>query len=181
MRVLLALVVLAALALCGLALGAPRAEEAAARPAPAALQAALDRATALVGERRRFGYRVVVAPREGATRAQLDRRARTITLFVDPHDAPHRLAHDLAHELGHAYDLGHMTDADRAAYLRARGVPDWPWWVDNGADDYAVGAGDFAETFAACHAASPEFRSDVAARPADPCGMLPRDAQTPEP
>ncbi len=37
--------------------------------------------------------------------------------------------------------------------------------------------GDFAEVFAACHAASPEFRSRLAAPPDDPCGMLPRDAQ----
>ena len=160
----------------------------AARPAPhapaapaasaAQLRAAADRAVALVDDPRRFGYRLVLAPARRDVRGRIDPRARTITLFVDPHDATHRIAHDLAHELGHAYDLAHMTKADRAAYLRRRGVPGAAWWPSAESADYAVGAGDFAETFALCHAASPEFRSRLAAQPADPCGMLPRDART---
>ncbi len=144
----------------------------------AQLRAAADRAVALVDDPRRFGYRLVLAPARRDMRGRVDPRARTITLFVDPHDATHRIAHDLAHELGHAYDLAHMTKADRAAYLRRRGVPGAAWWPSAESADYAVGAGDFAETFALCHAASPEFRSRLAAQPADPCGMLPRDART---
>ena len=71
-----------------------------------------------------------------------------------------------------------MTKADRAAYLRRRGVPGAAWWPSAESADYAVGAGDFAETFALCHAGGPEFRSRLAAQPADPCGMLPADART---
>ena len=153
------------------------------RPAPdapgaPAASAAEHRAVALVDEPRRFGYRIVLAPARRDMRGRIDPRARTITLFVDPRDATHRIAHDLAHELGHAYDLAHMTDADRAAYLRRRGAPGAAWWPSGERPDYAVGAGDFAETFALCHAASPEFRSRLAPQPADPCGMLPLDART---
>jgi hypothetical protein len=124
------------------------------------------------------GYRLRVAgPLEGL-RGRIDTAARTITLFVAPTAAPHRIAHDLAHEIGHAFDTGRLSATERAAYLRARGVAGATWWPGGEASDYATGAGDFAEVFALCHAASPDYRSRLAVRPQDPCRLLPKDAQT---
>jgi hypothetical protein len=123
-----------------------------------------------------LGYKVVLAPARAGFEGNIDRGDRRITLFMDGREAPHRVAHDLAHEIGHAFDFERMTSADRRAYLARRGRPDAPWWP-KGASDYGVGAGDFAEVFALCHAASPTFRSRLAPRPADPCALLPATAR----
>jgi hypothetical protein len=139
--------------------------------------ALVKRAEVLVRERRRFGYRVLVRPAKPGTRAELDPARHTLTLFVDPRDAAHRIAHDFAHELGHAYDEQRMDPAARRAYLARRGVPAARWWPSPAAADYRVGAGDFAEVYALCHAASPEFRSRLAPRPANACAQLPAGAQ----
>ena len=110
-------------------------------------------------------------------RGRIDPRARTITLFVDPHDATHRIAHDLAQSSATRTTSPTYGGGPRrlpAPQGRAgRGVV-----AVRESADYGVGAGDFAETFALCHAASPEFRSRLAPQPADPCGMLPADART---
>lgn len=123
------------------------------------------------------GYRLRVAGPLPGIRGRTDNATRTITLFVSPHDVPHVVAHDLGHEIGHAFDARRLTGAQRAAYLRARGVPSAPWLPGRVASDYRSGAGDFAEVFALCHAASPEYRSRLAARPQDPCGVLPKQAR----
>jgi hypothetical protein len=143
---------------------------------PAAQRAALRRALALVGPRDHMGYAILLAAPRAGFRAQIDGEKRTITVFLDPADAPHRAAHDIAHELGHAWDRANLDDTARERYLRARGRPDAPWWPE-AADDYATGSGDFAEVFARCHAASPEFRSRLAAAPADACAALPPAAR----
>jgi hypothetical protein len=124
-----------------------------------------------------LGYRLVVRPPRPGVRAVTDRRSRTITVFVGDNEVPHMLAHDLAHELGHAFDDRRMTDRLRSAYLRRRGRPGAQWWPQGRFSDYAFGAGDFAEVFALCHAASPEFRSRLAPRPKDPCALLPASAR----
>ena len=144
----------------------------------AARRADLRRALPLVGvSARALGYRIVLAPRtDPLLRALTDTSTHTITLYMAQGDAPHRTAHDLAHEIGHAFDAAHLTDAQRRAYLARRGVPHAPWWPTNRRSDYSVGAGDFAEVFALCHAASPEFRSRLAPRPVDACAILPREA-----
>ena len=137
--------------------------------APAALRPAL----ALVGvSAQEIGYRLLVAAPRADLRAQVDHGARTITVFLDPAEAPHLVAHDIAHEIGHAVDHVRLSDADRRAYLARRGVADAPWWP-SAADDATSGAGDFAEVFALCHAASPDFRSRLAARPERACSLLP--------
>jgi hypothetical protein len=110
--------------------------------------------------------------RPDSPRAELDRDKRTIVVYVRPDDPPHRIAHDLAHELGHAHDLATLTDADRRAYLERRGVPDVAWWPKGAPSDYDTGAGDYAEVYARCHAASPEFRSELAPAPEDACALL---------
>jgi hypothetical protein len=145
----------------------------------ATARAVVTRARALVNVTpAQVGYRLRVAgPAEGL-RGRIDTTARTITLFVAPTAAPHRIAHDLAHEIGHAFDTGRLSARQRAAYLRARGAGGAAWWPGATASDYATGAGDFAEVFALCHAASPDYRSRLAARPQDPCRLLPKDART---
>jgi hypothetical protein len=120
----------------------------------------------------KLGYRVVAAPPRPRVRAQIDRRSRTITVFVSTSDSLHRIAHDVAHELGHAYDDRRMTPALRRGYLQRRGVPGTAWWPRGRFSDLRSGAGDFAEVFALCHAPSPEFRSRLAPKPTDPCGIV---------
>ena len=188
-----ALLALAAATVAGAALACAGCGSAARRPAgPAAgppvrpefsagaRRADLRRALALVGgvSARALGYRVELAPRRDAgLRALTDTGTHTITLFLARDDAPHRTAHDLAHELGHAWDADEMTPASRRAYLARRAVPRARWWPTSGRSDYDVGAGDLAEVFALCHAASPEFRSRLATRPANACSILPRGAR----
>ncbi len=140
---------------------------------PAQLRAAGRRAAALVSYRwQGLGYRLSFAPGKRGLRGQTDRDARTITVYLAKNDTPHRVAHDIAHELGHAVDDRLLTPADRRSYLRLRGRPGTAWWPGGKRSDYESGAGDFAEVFALCHAASPEFRSRLAPRPKSPCALL---------
>ena len=124
-----------------------------------------------------LGYRLRVAGPVAGLRGRTDTAARTITLYVAPGDAPGAVAHDLGHELGHAFDATSLTDACRAAYLSARGVPGRRGSRAAARRTYRSGAGDFAEVFALCHAASTVYRSRLAARPQDPCGVLPKQAR----
>jgi hypothetical protein len=176
----------AGVAASALAFGAVWPGDPAAPARPATLSAAdasiaggvVTRAQTLVSVRaEELGYRLHVAGPVAGVRGRTDTAARTITLFVSPTDAPHRVAHDLGHEIGHAFDATRLSAADRAAYLRARGAPSAPWWPGARASDYRSGAGDFAEVYALCHAASPDFRSRLAARPQDPCAALPKAAR----
>jgi hypothetical protein len=151
---------------------APRALDAAQQRALAArVQALVPRVSAeALGYELRWG-----TPRAG-TRAQADTGRKLVWLFARRGDTPHRVAHDLAHELGHAYDHQRMSEASRREYLQRRGRAGAGWWPRPGSDRYASGAEDFAEVFALCHAASPEFRSRMAARPDAPCRLLPAAA-----
>jgi hypothetical protein len=140
---------------------------------PAELQATGQRALALVAYPwRQLSYQVVFAPGRANVRGQTNRQTKTITVFLTRGDAPHRVAHDIAHEFGHAFDDQFMNDALRSRYLQARGASRAAWFPGARFSDYAFGAGDFAEVFALCHAASPEFRSQLSPRPAQPCGIL---------
>lgn len=125
-----------------------------------------------------LGYRLRTAPARSQVRASIDHDSRTVTLYLRRGDAVHRVAHDLAHELGHAVDERSMTPATRARYLARRGAPDTAWYgPPDEPSDLTVGAGDFAEVFALCTAASPDFRSRVAPRPELPCEELPVEAR----
>jgi hypothetical protein len=125
-----------------------------------------------------LGYRLQWGSPRPGTRAEADLRAKVITVYARRGDAPHRIAHDLAHELGHAYDHQRMTEASRRDYLARRGRPRAPWWPQPGPHGYTAGAEDFAEVFALCHAASPEFRSRLAPRPDAACAVLPAGARS---
>jgi hypothetical protein len=143
----------------------------------AALKAAGGSALALVSYRvGPLGYSIRFAPGRTGVRADTDIAARRITIFLRKGDVPSLVSHDIAHEMGHAFDATRMSAAARRAYLRARGVPRAAWWPKRTGSDYAVGAGDFAEVFALCHAPSAVFRSTLAPRPANPCGLLPAAA-----
>jgi len=148
-------------------------------PDAAAARAVVAQAQRLVSVTpQELGYRLRVAGPVAGLRGNTDNATRTITLFVAPTDAPHVVAHDLAHEIGHALDATRLTAAQRAAYLRGRGVPAAPWLPGaREVSDYRTGAGDFAEVFALCHAASPVYRSRLAVRPQDPCRVLPAQAR----
>lgn len=75
-------------------------------------------------------------------------RAHRIEIYVRDGQTVDELAFTLAHELGHAVDLTYFDETDRDRWLAGRGVAGASWWTDSGAGDYAVGAGDFAESFA---------------------------------
>ena len=143
------------------------------------LSAAGREALALVSARAApLGFRIRFGQGRTGVRAGTDRDTRTITVFVRPNDLPSLVAHDIAHEIGHAFDDRRMSAASRRAYLRARGVAGATWWP-GGRSDYAVGAGDFAEVFALCHAPNAVFRSTLAPRPDNPCALLPAAALRP--
>jgi hypothetical protein len=158
----------------------------AAAPAPerlsatdaAAARAVVDRAQRLITvSPAQLGYKLRVAGPVAGLGGQTDNATRTITLYVAPDDTPNVVAHDLAHEIGHAFDARRLTPAQRAAYLRVRGAPAAEWLPGSRATDYRSGAGDFAEVFALCHAPSPVYRSRLADRPQDACGVLPKEAR----
>lgn len=121
-----------------------------------------------------LGYSIQFAPPRDGLRAMTDTGNRRITIFASQYDDDVRVAHDVAHEIGHAFDDRKLTARSRDRYLELRGAVGTNWLPAGGDDasDYASGAGDFAEVFAACHSPSLEFRSTVALRPADPCGLV---------
>lgn len=170
----------AGVAACG-APGSPSGATSVTAPhsAPAAARADIARrALRLVAVRPAdVGYTLRLDGARDEIRAQTDTARRTITLFLRDGDPVNRVAHDLAHEIGHAVDATRLTDADRASYLAARGAPDARWYPAGGVSDLESGAGDFAEVFALCAAASQDFRSRLAPRPDDPCQELPSPAR----
>jgi hypothetical protein len=157
-------------------------------PAPAAAVPAIDqagadamadRASALVTSAAPRGWTVAFRPwADGSPRANADRDAQRITVFVRGDDVAHRVAHDLAHEIGHAWDHAVLSDADRRAYLDRRDRSDAQWWPGGAWSDYSSGAGDLAEVYARCHAASPDFRSRLAPVPANACDVLPMELRS---
>jgi hypothetical protein len=166
--------VVASLVLAAAPFGASKADTLEPVTDPSELRATGDRALGLVAYPwHDLGYEIVFAPGQPKVRAQTDLVAHRITVFLGEGDATHRIAHDIGHELGHAYDAKYLTDADRLRYLQQRGVPSATWFPGTKFSDYDTGAGDFAEVFAACHAASPEFRSRLADKPAQACSLIP--------
>jgi hypothetical protein len=181
-RALVAIALVAGVTLAALIASPGAAERGRAAAAPAAAAGTtspvlIRRVLALTASAPGVGYRVRFSGPRPGVRAQADTRRMQIDVFVRSRDATHRIAHDLAHELGHALDDRRLSSAERAAYLRRRGVPEAAWWPGGARSDLATGAGDFAEVFARCHAPSPDFRSRLAPAPADACAMLPREAR----
>jgi len=80
--------------------------------------------------------------------------SKTITVHVEPDATVDEVAAVLMHEVGHAIDLELLTNEQRAEWIELRGMPQ-TWWPGNGLNDFAVGAGDFAEAVAAVTTGSP--------------------------
>jgi hypothetical protein len=92
-------------------------------------------------------------------------RRRLIEVYVRPGASARQVAEIAAHELGHAVDVSRLTDADRARWRAARGLPDTTAWnPTSAAPDFASGAGDFAEAFAAWQVGK-SSRSTLAGQP----------------
>jgi hypothetical protein len=76
------------------------------------------------------------------------------------------LRHVAAHELGHAFDGAYMSSAQRADWMRARGISSGtPWFGCGGCTDFATPAGDFAEVYAQWARGGGDNRSRMAGRP----------------
>ncbi len=93
---------------------------------------------------------------------------RVIEINVRPDQPADLLVHVIAHELGHALDVTYNDGDDRRRWQEARGIDDAPWWPGSRAADFATGAGDFAESFAAWQVGPGEFRSELGEPPTGP-------------
>lgn len=112
------------------------------------------------------GWQIEYAgPRDGY-RGNTNTVTRTITIYVGTNDTPISVAGVLAHEIGHALDVMYLDESARSTWLDARGI-DAGWWPDSGANDFQVGAGDFAEGVAALIAESPSDSESGAFSAAD--------------
>ena len=90
---------------------------------------------------------------------------RRIEVYVRPDQSEEFLAHVIAHEIGHAVDVTLNSPSERTEWQQARGIQGAPWWPGDGASDFATGAGDFAESFAAWQVGPTSFRSKLAPAP----------------
>lgn len=97
-------------------------------------------------------------------------RSRSIEVYIRSCTAQSSalLRHVVAHELGHAYDAVRLTEADRRAWRRARGIAaDTPWYGCNRCTDFATPAGDFAEVYAQWARGATSNRSTLASAAPD--------------
>lgn len=96
------------------------------------------------------GWQVRFLPGRPGLRGSTFPRERVVEVYVRGNQSVTDVAHVIAHELGHAVDVSLLADADRAAWLAARGVDPGTTWFpgESGVTDFSTGAGDFAESFA---------------------------------
>jgi hypothetical protein len=92
-------------------------------------------------------------------------REQRIEIYVRDGQSRRLLVHVIAHELGHAVDVTLNDADDRRRWQVERGIAGHPWWPGDGATDFATGAGDFAESFAAWQAGAEAFSSELAEPP----------------
>ena len=94
-------------------------------------------------------------------------RKKLIEVYVRPNQSVDFLAHVIAHEIGHAVDVSINDGGDRERWQQARRISDAPWWPESGANDFATGAGDFAESFAVWQTGPATFRSKIGSLPSE--------------
>ncbi len=132
------------------------------------IQALAEPALAMISypwQQRLPGWRVEFVRGESVIAGYTWSREDRIEVFVRKDSTTEDLARILAHELGHAVDV-RMNDGDeRRRWLELRGVPDAPWWPGEGVADFATGAGDFAESFAAWQVGPYDYRGELAPAP----------------
>jgi hypothetical protein len=119
------------------------------------------------------GVTVAFQPGGGALKGMTYYDRHHVDVFVAScaRESDALLRHVVAHEMGHAWDSRHMTDALRADYLAARGIPaGTPWFGCSRCQDFATPAGDFAETYAQWQRGASDSRSRLAA-PATPAEL----------
>lgn len=95
------------------------------------------------------GWRIeFLPPREGFRGSTFPRR-KVIEIYRRDDLTFDDYVHTTAHELGHAVDVTLLDDEDHELWNVVRGRDAGAdWWVASGADDFASGAGDWAECFA---------------------------------
>lgn len=73
---------------------------------------------------------------------------KEISVWIRPEHSPMEVAATMVHELAHVFDVLYLTPELRARWISARNLPaDTPWSLPcNRCSDFAVGAGDFAES-----------------------------------
>lgn len=95
------------------------------------------------------GWTIVFKPEKSGYRGLTLVREKRVEVYVRRNPGSVSTAHVLAHEIGHAVDVSRLNSADRAQWLAGRGLqPSTRWFPNSGAEDFASGAGDFAEAFA---------------------------------
>jgi hypothetical protein len=95
------------------------------------------------------GWTIQFAGQRAGMRGATFPAQRVVQVYVRQGESAADVAHAFAHELGHAIDVTYMNDQVRAEFNQARGrSATFGWWVAPGADDFASGAGDWAECFA---------------------------------
>ena len=97
---------------------------------------------------RSLGYRIVAVPprHDGLLALTMTEPVRRTEVYVDTcaNESDALLRHVVAHEVGHAIDATYMTDASRARWLRARGLPaSTSWYACDRCPVWSTGEGDF--------------------------------------
>lgn len=112
------------------------------------------------------GWRIEFHPPRDGFRGSTRPKEKLVTVYERRGSSFEDYRHVTLHELGHAVDVTLLDTGDRQRWSRTRGRdPRADWWVTSGADDFASGAGDWAEAFAWWQGARDAFHSTVAAAP----------------
>jgi len=117
---------------------------------------------------RRFlpGWIVEFWPARSNRRGSTIEEDRRIEIYVREDQTPTDLAHAMAYQLGRAIDISYNDVRQRLQWLSAREIrSNCPWLNGDGRDDFTVGAGDFADSFAHWQSGGSHMMSELAGPP----------------